>query len=449
MPRGDRPELRIPQIGHSKQAIDEGDLVTMCSIIGVGRTVALRWLQNLPAPENRLIVLKSVAIEKARTVIPAHPTVTPRLPLCHRFAIGSLATKTSVLYQSSFLGLEMMRARVKAAVRPLVAPLINRFRLVYARIEEVQTQAAEVRGHLLPELRSQLAALRGSNENLTRAWLAQEAELRVQRAAQEAAQQLMSGATQAAGLLKDQVDGIGNRLERESGDLRRQLGGLRSDFDATRTRVDNTLKFILERVEFVRREILFEIQHGGSGTEAGPQSVVSRVVNPERVSAMTVQGLRLNVGCGHIPLDDYVNIDVRDLPGVDIVAEAGAIGLAPGSASEIFSSHLLEHFPEEALKRRILPHWSALLREGGQLRAVVPDGDMMIRQCAAGAYPFADFREVLFGAQDYRGDFHFNLFTPESLSVLLTEAGYRDIAVRVRGRRNGQCFEFEIAATKS
>ena len=27
MPRGDRPELRIPQIGHSKQAIDEGDLV--------------------------------------------------------------------------------------------------------------------------------------------------------------------------------------------------------------------------------------------------------------------------------------------------------------------------------------------------------------------------------------------------------------------------------------
>jgi hypothetical protein len=177
--------------------------------------------------------------------------------------------------------------------------------------------------------------------------------------------------------------------------------------------------------------------------------VVSRVANLERVNAMTARGLRLNVGCGHIPLDDYVNVDVRDLPGVDIVAEAGAIGVEPASVTEIFSSHLLEHFPQEALKRRILPHWSALLREGGRLRAIVPDGDAMIRQCASGEYSFADFREVLFGAQDYQGDFHFNLLTPESLSVMLAGTGYKDIAVPVRGRRNGQCFEFEISARKS
>jgi len=167
------------------------------------------------------------------------------------------------------------------------------------------------------------------------------------------------------------------------------------------------------------------------------------------VRSMAAQGLRLNVGCGHIPLNDYVNIDSRHLPGVDIVADAGAIGVEFASVTEIFSSHLLEHFPMEALKRRILPHWNALLLSGGRLRAIVPDGDAMIQQCASGEYSFAEFREALFGAQDYQGDFHFNLFTPESLSVILAAAGYHNIEVPVRGRRNGQCFEFEIAATKS
>jgi len=386
-----------------------------------------------------------------------------------------------------------MRAMVKEAVRPFVVPLIRRLRLLYARIEEVQAQLyvrveeaqaqasarieevqaqlyvrveeaqaqafarieevqaqiAEVSSRHLAELRSQLTALRGSNESLTRAWLAQEAELRVQRAAQETAQQLISEATQVAGQLKEQAESMGRHLEEESGDLRRQFEGLHSDFGATKTRVDNTLKFLLERVEFVRREVLFELQHGGSGTKGEARSIVPRIANPERVGAMAVRGLRLNVGCGHIPLDDYINVDLRDLPGVDIVAEAGAIGVETASVVEIFSSHLLEHFPQEALKRRILPHWSALLREGGRLRAIVPDGDAMIRQCASGEYSFADFREVLFGAQDYEGDFHFNLLTPESLSVVLAEAGYKDIAVPVRGRRNGQCFEFEISATKS
>jgi len=329
---------------------------------------------------------------------------------------------------------------VKAAARPIATPLIRRLQLFCIR--EVQAQLAVLRDQHLAEVRSQLSSLRGSNENLTRAWLAQEAELRVQRAAQEAMQQLISEVADHAGTK-------GPRPEQESSDLPRQLESLHSEFGATKARVDDTLKFLLDRVEFVRREVLFELQHGGSGIQAESQSVVPRIANPERVAAMATRGLRLNVGCGHIPLEDYINVDIRDLPGVDIVAEAGTIGVEPASVTEIFSSHLLEHFPQEALKRRILPHWSSLLREGGRLHAIVPDGDAMIRKCASGEYSFADFREVLFGGQDYQGDFHFNLFTPDSLSTMLGEAGYKDIVVLAQGRRNGQCFEFEISAMKS
>ena len=55
---------------------------------------------------------------------------------------------------------------------------------------------------------------------------------------------------------------------------------------------------------------------------------------------------------------------------------------------------------------------------------------------------------MLYGGQEYEGDFHFTGFTPESLAALLRGAGFDDPAVIARGRPNGDCLEFEIAATR-
>ena len=128
------------------------------------------------------------------------------------------------------------------------------------------------------------------------------------------------------------------------------------------------------------------------------------------------------------------------------MAEAGELPFEPGSVDEIASAHLVEHFPQEEMRRRLLPHWRNLLKPGGRLRAVTPDGEAMLGGLAAGSYGFEDFREVLFGGQEYQGDFHYNLFTPDSLRRLVEEAGFTSVDVPVRGRRNGQCFEFELVA---
>ena len=85
---------------------------------------------------------------------------------------------------------------------------------------------------------------------------------------------------------------------------------------------------------------------------------------------------------------------------------------------------------------------------GGRLVAIVPDGQAMLEGWSAGTYTFDDFREVLFGAQDYVGDYHFNLLTPDSLKELLVSQGFTNVRVVERGRRNGQCFEFEIEACR-
>jgi len=78
----------------------------------------------------------------------------------------------------------------------------------------------------------------------------------------------------------------------------------------------------------------------------------------------------------------------------------------------------------------------------------VPDAQAMISNYAEGNYPYEDMREVLYGAQDYDGDFHFNMFTPESMVALLKEAGFETPRIIESGRKNGRCYEFEIAADK-
>ncbi|CDX34975.1 conserved hypothetical protein [Mesorhizobium sp. ORS 3359] len=206
-----------------------------------------------------------------------------------------------------------------------------------------------------------------------------------------------------------------------------------------------------ERVEFVRREILFEFNHG-AGKKSTPNGTETQKIEPRIISAAKFEAardekrLRLNLGCGHIALADYINVDARDLPGVDVVADVGNLPVEENSVDEIFSAHLIEHFPLETLRRRLLPYWCSKLRPGGTFKAVTPDAAAMVQATAAGTMSFEDFREVTYGAQDYDGDYHFSLFTPGSLQELLQEMGFKEISVPVAARRNGKCFEFEIVA---
>jgi hypothetical protein len=224
-----------------------------------------------------------------------------------------------------------------------------------------------------------------------------------------------------------------------------------NDADTRLGNADASISSIWERIEFVRREILFEMAHGsGQASAAAVPRTAARIVSSEKVASAKAQGtLRLNLGCGHIALPDHVNVDMRDLPGVDVIAEVDDLPFEPNSVDEIFSAHLLEHFPQEAMRQRLLPYWFGLLRPGGLFRAVTPDAAAMLAGAGGGTYGFEDFREVVFGAQDYVGDYHFNLFTPDSLGRLLEGAGFRDIQIPVAGRRNGKCFEFEVTATRA
>lgn len=212
-----------------------------------------------------------------------------------------------------------------------------------------------------------------------------------------------------------------------------------------------------ERLEFARAEAMFELRAKlpGGITPTVPGAacaapVTARIIAVAKVDAMREAGtLRLNLGCGHVPLDGYVNVDMRELPGVDAVAEVASLPFEAGSVAEIHSAHLLEHFPLEHVRRVVLPHWRHVLRPGGVLRAVTPDAEAMLADFAAGEMSFDDLREVTYGLQEYDGDYHFNMFSRDALAGLLREAGFAEVEFVFQGRKNGKCRDMEIRGVRA
>lgn len=273
----------------------------------------------------------------------------------------------------------------------------------------------------------------------------------------------ISSTNGAARLLRREIESVSAVAER----LRSDHDGLEADTDAHIVRLDghvrselwplaskveglmglpSTVEWLLGRVEMVRAEALHELRYGVSSGEL-PDEPQVEIVNHEALE-QSGDGLRLNLGCGHVRLEGYVNVDIRALPGVDVVAPVDALPFDRDSLSEIFSAHVLEHFPQAALQRQLLPYWYGLLEPGGTFRSVVPDVAAMMKQVQAGDITFEAFRLVAYGGQEYEGDFHHTAFTPESLTTLLEEAGFTDAELIERGRVNGDCLEFELSARR-
>lgn len=236
--------------------------------------------------------------------------------------------------------------------------------------------------------------------------------------------------------------GIWSRLER-----------IESAQHRSARQTEDRFQQLRERIEWVRSEMLFELRHVArivSPTPAGHRSpttepLAPRILNPDKLASQQ-QAVRLNLGCGHLIDAERLNVDTRELPGVDLLADVADLPFDPGTLAEIHAAHLLEHFPEQYLRDRLLPYWHGLLRPDGELRLIVPDALAMLDAYREGRTTFADLRLVTFGGQDYDGDFHYTMFSPDSLKALLERGGFRSSELVTRARANGVCLEMEILA---
>jgi hypothetical protein len=224
------------------------------------------------------------------------------------------------------------------------------------------------------------------------------------------------------------------------------LGSVSSQASAERA-LRRGLDAVSERLEFVRRELFFELRYAAEPSGRSAIEPEVQVVDQEKLTRMAGH-LRVNLGAGHLARPEYLNVDARALPGIDVVADVRHLPFEKGTVAELYSAHMLEHFPLEELRTVLLPYWVSFLEPGGSFVAVVPDTEAMVSEYAAGRIDFEAFREVTYGSQEYEGDFHFNGFSRTSLVDLLVDAGLSEVTLRASGRPNGLCYEMEVVGTK-
>lgn len=135
---------------------------------------------------------------------------------------------------------------------------------------------------------------------------------------------------------------------------------------------------------------------------------------------------KLHLGCADKIIPGFVNVDVRDLPGVDVVADARKLtSFENGSIDLIYACHILEHFPRPQTFSTLL-EWNRVLKPGGVLRIAVPDWDATV----AAYQRTGDYENLLnwiYGGREYGENVHFRQFNFAGLKTLLVEAGFKRV----------------------
>lgn len=176
-------------------------------------------------------------------------------------------------------------------------------------------------------------------------------------------------------------------------------------------------------IEQLRLELLQQLRTalGPRDEVFRPSVVVPKILNEAKLTRRKIWGIKLNLGCGPHPLEDYLNVGAQEMPGVDIVADIADLPFKPGEVKEIFASHLLARFSAEELRNELLPHWH---------RIVVPGGTLII-------------------VASHEDDGHRHIWTPHSMRSALADAGFQNIEVEYENYRNQTGLEFRISARKN
>lgn len=133
-------------------------------------------------------------------------------------------------------------------------------------------------------------------------------------------------------------------------------------------------------------------------------------------------GLAVNVGAGNTRLPGFISVDARDLVGQDVVQFSPYLCASQNSLTEIYCSHVLEHFPYAQLPS-ILANFYRVLSLDGVLRIAVPDFAWFVGEYSKGV-GLTELMPPLFGGQNYDYNYHMGTFDRTTLTELLLEIGF-------------------------
>lgn len=141
---------------------------------------------------------------------------------------------------------------------------------------------------------------------------------------------------------------------------------------------------------------------------------------------------KLNVGCGNRKIHGYVNIDIRDDMGPDVVCDVSKVSEKFQDVDVIYACHVLEHFPEKPFAfckttwKDVLVDWHKSLRTGGTIRLSVPDLEMVCRRYLENQN-LGEVKAFFYGGQKYDFDYHFCGWDFTSLKTALEDVGFTNV----------------------
>lgn len=144
--------------------------------------------------------------------------------------------------------------------------------------------------------------------------------------------------------------------------------------------------------------------------------------------------MKLHLGCGDIRLDGWLNVDVRECAGGDVICDL--VNLAPicgeGEADAVYACHVLEHFGFGCVypsAQGVLEHWVSRLKPGGHCYLSVPDLRVVGAGLANASNPRVqyDLMRCLYGGCEYPQNRHFIGFTYALLQEMMQQAGLTDV----------------------
>lgn len=154
---------------------------------------------------------------------------------------------------------------------------------------------------------------------------------------------------------------------------------------------------------------------------------------PNRLKPIEKQSRNLHLGCGPIHVAGWCNVDLLDLPSVDIIDNISTLERFPANfADRIYACHVLEHLSHAEVVTT-LKRWFEVLRPGGEVRISVPDLERIMRIYMKHPEHFATkgnspWIGLIYGGQINRYDFHKTGFNFVWMAKLLEDAGFQDVA---------------------
>lgn len=136
---------------------------------------------------------------------------------------------------------------------------------------------------------------------------------------------------------------------------------------------------------------------------------------------------KIHIGCGHINLAGWINIDARHMPHVHIVSNDVELNeFSDSSIGEIYLSHMLEHIPFNEVDI-LLRKFYQKLASNGVLRISVPSFESIIKIYISNECNIETIKYALMGGQDYEFNFHRSVFDSRSLAKMMISAGFSHI----------------------